>query len=171
MIKCQNRRRVVIRKCILWILTIIWMLLIFGFSAQPATESTKLSESISSTVSEKVLAATSIPPWKHSPILTAFHIAVRKTAHFLIFAVLGMLVFLLLQSYDLSFWKAFFWMAWICMLYAVSDEIHQLFSDGRSCRVLDVILDTIGSACGALIVHFATMFLTKFRKRKCSGTK
>ncbi len=34
----------------------------------------------------------------------------------------------------------------ICFLYAVSDEIHQYFVPGRACRMLDVIIDTSGSA-------------------------
>ena len=40
----------------------------------------------------------------------------------------------------------------IGFLYACSDEIHQLFSAGRSCKAIDVSIDTMGVLNGALLV-------------------
>ena len=40
----------------------------------------------------------------------------------------------------------------IGFLYSISDEIHQLYSNGRSGSILDVIIDTLGVANGVLIV-------------------
>ena len=37
----------------------------------------------------------------------------------------------------------------ICLVYAVSDEIHQGFVDGRTPKVLDVGIDTLGGLAGA----------------------
>ena len=39
----------------------------------------------------------------------------------------------------------------ICILYAISDEIHQLFVPGRSGQVSDVLLDTLGAFTGIMI--------------------
>ena len=39
----------------------------------------------------------------------------------------------------------------ICVLYAASDEIHQIFVPGRSCRVMDILLDSFGSISGIII--------------------
>ena len=39
----------------------------------------------------------------------------------------------------------------ICLLYAISDEVHQTLIPGRSGEVSDVILDTIGASIGILI--------------------
>ena len=36
----------------------------------------------------------------------------------------------------------------LCMLYAVSDEVHQYFVPGRSAGVIDVVIDTVGSILG-----------------------
>jgi len=33
----------------------------------------------------------------------------------------------------------------ICVVYAASDEIHQLFVADRSCKVIDVLIDAVGS--------------------------
>lgn len=34
--------------------------------------------------------------------------------------------------------------------YAVTDELHQLFVEGRSCQVLDWAIDTAGAIIGTL---------------------
>jgi VanZ family protein len=36
-------------------------------------------------------------------------------------------------------------------LYAVTDEIHQLFTPGRTSSPIDVAIDTVGAAIGALL--------------------
>ena len=42
--------------------------------------------------------------------------------------------------------------ALICgILYAVSDEVHQLFVEGRSCQARDVVVDTLGAMIGILL--------------------
>ena len=44
-----------------------------------------------------------------------------------------------------------------CMLYAATDEFHQLFVPGRGAQVRDVVIDTCGSLIGTavflLIMH------------------
>jgi hypothetical protein len=43
------------------------------------------------------------------------------------------------------------WLAWgLCILYAITDEIHQSFVPGRSSRVLDVGIDALGALLGLL---------------------
>lgn len=37
----------------------------------------------------------------------------------------------------------------IALLYGASDEIHQRFVSGRSCDIIDLLSDLIGSAIGA----------------------
>ena len=46
------------------------------------------------------------------------------------------------------------------MLYAISDEVHQLFTDGRSFKVYDIIIDTLGSTTSITISNLIN------RKRK-----
>lgn len=39
----------------------------------------------------------------------------------------------------------------ICMLYAISDELHQLFIPGRSAEIRDVFIDSFGATVGIFI--------------------
>ena len=41
-----------------------------------------------------------------------------------------------------------------CIVYGISDEMHQLFVPSRTSDILDVIADSIGSIIGAFIAHF-----------------
>lgn len=41
----------------------------------------------------------------------------------------------------------------ICILYATSDELHQLFVMGRSCELRDVFIDSLGSVSGIIIYN------------------
>ena len=40
----------------------------------------------------------------------------------------------------------------VCVLYAISDEIHQIFVPGRSGQFSDVLLDSAGAVIGAFVV-------------------
>ena len=40
-------------------------------------------------------------------------------------------------------------------VFAVSDEFHQFFSEGRGPSVQDVLLDTCGAAAGSCFIHFS----------------
>lgn len=73
---------------------------------------------------------------------------VRKSAHFLEFAGLGFLFSLALytQFSQTKTFKAVFFSS----LYAITDEFHQLFVDGRACRIADWAVDTAGAAAGAV---------------------
>ena len=43
----------------------------------------------------------------------------------------------------------------IAVLYACSDEVHQLFIDGRAGQVADVLVDASGAAIGCLLMCLA----------------
>jgi VanZ family protein len=79
---------------------------------------------------------------------------VRKTAHLTEYLILGLLLFngfFLSKKIRLAFYGALT----TGILYAVSDEVHQLFVPGRTCRLTDVMIDTAGISLGILIVMLA----------------
>ncbi len=57
----------------------------------------------------------------------------------------------------------------IAVLYACSDEIHQLFIDGRAGQVADVLVDASGAAIGCLLTCILMWrFMTRrMRRREC----
>ena len=124
-------------------LVILWMTLIFCFSNQKADDSSKISDGlIKSTICK-------INNTDCEIILDNFVKPVRKSAHFLIYFVLGLLV---LNSFN-NDKKYLVYSIIICFLYSITDEVHQIFVVGRSAEVLDVLIDTTGSSLGVLLLH------------------
>jgi VanZ family protein len=76
------------------------------------------------------------------------HYAVRKTAHFVEYAVLGLLLWRFVY-YNPALGTAQHWSFALALLlaalYASSDEFHQSFVAGRHASVYDVMLDTTGA--------------------------
>ena len=138
---------------ILWIfliLAIIWMIVIFILSNSPSDKSSKLSGKVMNLTIVKV--ARLFKTNKSSKaIMTKYSTLVRKTAHFVEYFLLGVIVSIILVLLKV---KEPIIAIFICFLYAVTDEIHQLFVEGRTCRLLDVIIDTLGASLGTFIVYF-----------------
>jgi len=78
---------------------------------------------------------------------------IRKLAHLTIYAILLVLTVrverALSPSQDFP-WKSFIW----CLLFAISDEVHQMFVPGRGPHVLDVLLDMVGAFLGWVCMRF-----------------
>jgi VanZ family protein len=79
------------------------------------------------------------------------HYAVRKTAHFAEYCVLGLLLWRL-AHFDPAFaaWRSreFLIALLLASLYAASDEFHQSFVPGRDASLRDVLLDSCGAGFG-----------------------
>lgn len=134
---------------------VIWMSIIFMFSNQPATESSKLSDGFISTTIGNIykIFDKNVTEEKLIQIKEKYTTPVRKTAHFSIYLVLGILTTLLIKEYKIENKKQILLAVLICLLYAASDEIHQLFVPGRSGEIKDVLIDTVGSSLGVLITN------------------
>ena len=50
----------------------------------------------------------------------------------------------------------------LCVLYSISDEVHQYFVPGRSAGVIDILIDTVGSSLG--VWNWANKYKLKTRK-------
>ena len=136
------------KKLIKLIFVILWMLLIFNFSNQKAEESSKLSDGLIVKVAN-IFVDKKLSTDKKEIILEKYTTIVRKTAHFIIYLILGILVINLISEYNVKHLVLI--SLFICTLYSISDEFHQLFIDGRSGEVRDVLIDTIGSLFGIII--------------------
>ena len=95
-------------------------------------------------------------PGMSEELLEHIHYVVRKTGHFVEYAVLGVLAWRAIHS-DPAFGsfsaKRQFWFALLlCLLYASTDEFHQSFVPTRQPAVQDVLLDTCGSGFGLLAI-------------------
>ena len=113
---------------------------IFSFSNQKADDSTKLSNGLIRNTICKVNSNNC-----DKTIEKVFK-PVRKSAHFCVYLILGLLVF---NCFNFNK-KYILYSVIICLLYSISDEIHQIFVPGRSCEVFDVFIDTCGSFLGII---------------------
>ncbi len=57
----------------------------------------------------------------------------------------------------------------IGILYAISDEIHQLFVPGRSGKVTDVIIDSLGILTGIVFFLIVEKTVKQIRKNIKGG--
>ena len=139
------------KKIILLIITILWMIVIFIFSNQDASKSADYSDSLikSTIVNIYKLFDNNPTEEKIEEIVETWDLPVRKLAHLTEYFILGVLMFLTLNSYNI---KIIYIVILLCFLYAVSDEIHQLFVIGRYGNIIDVLIDTLGSTLGVFLV-------------------
>lgn len=127
----------------------LWMLLIFLMSSFDATESTNQSNFI-------VNIITNIFKIENIELLS---LIIRKLAHFTEYLILGFLAINMLNKNDIS--KKYLLSILICIIYATSDEIHQILVPGRACQIRDVLIDSIGSITG---VYLYKLINTKILK-------
>ena len=86
---------------------------------------------------------------------------IRKLAHFAEYLLLALAIaYPFARSCGLKRKKLLCAVMIFCILYAVSDEFHQIFSEGRSPQLTDVLIDSLGSLTGmSLRQLFLHLFL------------
>lgn len=126
------------------LLTFIWVAIIFLFSLQPAETSERISTGLGQKLMEMCFPNMSEEGWE------ILHFLIRKAGHFTEFLILGIFSTLTTLQTKIR------WKKWIrvlfCVLVATMDETIQLFVDGRSGQVSDVILDSSGALVGIVIM-------------------
>lgn len=140
------------KKVINIILIILWMGLIFALSNDTAEKSSKKSDGLIVRCVQNIIKR-DLNTKEKEKVLKYLVKPVRKSAHFFLYFVLGILVINLFKSFELFNYKMILIALLLCFLYACSDELHQLFIKGRSCEVRDVLIDTIGSLSGISIYY------------------
>lgn len=139
----------------LWIfglLTAAIMVMIFWFSAQNALLSQQVSDGFLSSLIGSILE-------KLLPGLTGQGMAVdiRKYAHMAEFFCLGISAFLFFS--ELRRWRPDLTAAIMAfcfsVLYACTDEVHQIFVPGRAGRFTDVLVDSVGIILGVALSAFS----------------
>ena len=145
------------KKNLSWILVITWMAVIFLLSAQPANDSASLS--------------TGITDWIYDLLINVFpnlnietlHLIIRKLAHFTIYLVLGVLLLNALSHNEQKQSANIVLALLVSSLYAISDEIHQVFVSGRAGQISDVLIDIIGSLIGIYGYVMFNKFIKKWK--------
>ena len=138
-----------------WLLVLLWAGLIFGSST--------------SAFGGRQTASIVIPilhfllPSAGPDTLDLLHEFIRKCAHFVNYAVLGVLLFRALRAPHKGW--ALRWALWAVLIagtYACSDEYHQSFEAGRGPSAMDALLDTTGASAGQVVTW---LFLRNRRRQ------
>lgn len=161
------------------LLALVWMCVIFFFSAQPKEESSAVSGAFSYRVvsSTGLLFHLNLDEEKLRRIAAAIESNVRKAAHMTEYAVLSVLFYVWLGKWQFAGFsliksagrKRSISAVLLTVSYAVSDEIHQLLVPGRAGMVRDVIIDSTGAILGIFVfmgVKRCISFLWSRRKYK-----
>ncbi|MGE4273856.1 MAG: VanZ family protein [Desulfitobacterium sp.] len=130
-----------------WAAVLFWMGLIFYLSAQVASQSDELSQGIAQRLYGVVGMA--FPGLNTDSLQSNF--IVRKSAHFLSYLILSLLTMNALRRSGSNGVGQIVLAMGICVLYAISDEVHQLFVPGRSGQIKDVLLDSGGAIVGTVL--------------------
>lgn len=141
------------------------MLIIFSFSAKPAYESSEMSLSVGRTIANILIP--DYGDWTESrqtEYAARIDYPVRKCAHALEYAVLGILLLSTALVYGVKRKRAESVSVAVGIAYAASDEFHQLFVPGRSGRITDVMIDSAGLIAGMLCVCFLINICNHFKK-------
>lgn len=122
---------------------------IFYFSSQPAHQSQELSDGLL----WKLLAFFGL---EDDASIDRYGKLIRKIAHFLEYAALGLSTGLffteLFTGSITALCRGGYWAGGLCVLYAVSDEMHQYFVPDRSMQLSDVLLDCVGAMTALLFL-------------------
>ena len=131
------------KRILFLLLSIALMAAIFYFSDMPAPQSTSISKPVAESVglSQKT---------------------VRKIAHFLCFFFLSGSLLGFFSTFK-KLRRPYLFSYATTVFYAVTDEIHQHFVEGRSCELKDVLIDAAG-ALAFLLLWWGVLYLHR-RKR------
>ena len=127
----------------------LWTLFIWAQSLQSAED----SSADSGRIARLIMA---LFGWDTQPQWLSY--AIRKTAHFAEFGVLGVLW----GACDKTFDRRWIWL-WGLPTGAV-DECLQFFAPGRAPMVIDVVIDTAGYLCGGVFVWLVWRWLNRKKR-------
>lgn len=152
---------------ILVILLMIMFSTIFNFSAQDGEESGSLSREITENVTKNVKSIQRMEKSKKEKTLDKIEHFIRKLAHFSLYTVVGILTMSLMSTYKLTQMKRLGISLGVGVIYAISDELHQMFIPDRSSSIIDVFIDSCGVFVGILVVVLGLKVIKRVVSRKC----
>ncbi|HDK7137988.1 teicoplanin resistance protein VanZ [Clostridium botulinum] len=145
------------KKLAYFIPSFIWMVIIFIFSNQPGESSDKNNFFVAD-----ALTKGKIDLFKHIDY-NFLNFLIRKAAHITEYFILFMLLY---YAFKKTFYKNLkIKAAIITILYACTDEFHQLFIPGREGKVRDVLIDSIGVFIGVFLIY-TFEFIKEHRKKE-----
>ena len=150
-----------IARTIFLILTILTMVTIFIFSNQGGTQSSSISTGVTKWIIEINPKIKNMEEEQKQEIIEKVQPIIRKIAHFTIYMTLGIMFMGFISTYKVEEKKKIIITVLFGLIYAITDEIHQgITGEGRSPRVFDVYIDTLGTTTGFFIMLGITQLIS-----------
>ena len=146
-------RNNIIARVIFFILSLCTLVAIFIFSSQDGVQSKTVSKNVTREIVDINPKTKDLRENEKDKIVEKSQPFIRKTAHFTIYMLFGIMLMGFCSAYDAK-WNKRLAITVICgLIYAISDEIHQAITGGgRTPRIFDVCIDTIGTLTGSFIM-------------------
>ena len=143
-------------------LILMWMMTVFIFSNEKAkkseTTSRKVTIAIVQAISGKDIS-------DNEEALVSADRIVRKLAHYTLYTVGGVLIISFAYTMDKTKKEKILYSIAFGVCFVITDEVHQLFVPGRTGRLLDVGIDTLGIITGILIFLIIKKMIGAVRNR------
>ncbi len=148
----NKHKKIELKVFIYWMVVVLYLAMIFYFSAQDGTK----SHEVSAGLLHYIFRIASLLPEKIFNFLSGlfkhYEFLLRKAAHFTEYFILSLIFYRAMIVSGVKVKKSFIITFIFCFLYAVSDEVHQIFVPGRAFAIRDIIIDTSGAALGLGII-------------------
>src|SRR5574344_332346 len=151
---------------ILMICIIVLCVKIFNFSSENGKKSSVTSGKVAKVVVSIINRDKNLSEGEINLIAEEMQPQIRKTAHFLVYMLLGVLVMSCAGTFKNKWIMSFDISVLFVFLYACSDGLHQRFIPGRSGEFRDVCLDTVGALIGILIILLIDYITNLCKKSK-----
>lgn len=137
-----------IQRIIFAILTITTFATIFIFSSQNGNLSGSTSRGFTKKIIEILRIDRNLSECEKENLIESCQYIIRKTAHFSIYAIAGINMYGFINTYNIKKKNKILIALLLGIVYAISDEIHQMFSGGRTPSPIDVCIDSCGVLFG-----------------------
>ena len=142
----------------LWIAAILWCGVLFYFSGQDGAESGELSRRFT------IFILRTFPFLPYS--VEVLEPVLRNCAHFAIFALEGALLGAAMMTCLPERAVGGALAAAACAIIAVLNELHQSFSEDRTCEVSDMLVDSGGAITGVLFAALVLFLIFRLLGRR-----
>ena len=156
---------------ILMILIIILCCTIFKFSQENGKTSSGTSRKVANFLLDAFQDGKNMNEIERNNKIENMQFFIRKSAHFSIYMLLGILVMCCAKTFKGPTYYKFDISQIFVFLYASLDELHQVFVPGRAGMFIDVCLDTVGGAFGIGFILLIAVIINKIKNRNKNKTK
>lgn len=162
-----NEMKKILLRVALIVAIVLWMVTIFSFSAETADASSATSRGVIKTFVKFLYSDfESLSAEQQFELVSGWQGFVRETAHLAEYAILGFLVSGFMATLEVKRAVQFSVPPLWCLAYAVTDEVHQLFVDGRAFQLLDLLIDCSGGILGTAALFILILLVSKVREKK-----